>query len=168
MQLWRRTWADAIAADGQTDTTDLRRQLDTAAAAGHDVEVEAEMLDALEQLHRSRGTVAAGTLPVVETQHRVVGSEPCHFSAPASLPLDASQSSGRLLMTPTKAIFVGAGRTAGFAWHTVHEVARLERDVVLLRADQSVSAHFRFNTYGDAVVAAHLAQHFRATRRGRL
>lgn len=157
---WRRTWTEAVGAPSTADPESLRKELDAHAASGADVEVEMEMLDALEHL-RELQRVSASALPVIPTQHRVIGTEPCHFTAPASQPADPAQASGRLLATPTRIIFVGGGRNAAIPWHTIHRVERVERDVLLLRADSTPAAHFRFNTYGDALSAAFLAQHFK-------
>jgi hypothetical protein len=164
---WRVAWSAAM--DG-TDTSDLdlRRQLEALAPHEPDVEIELEMLDALEQLRHMQRLVAGGSLPSVETGHRVIGAEPCHFSAPASLPADPAQASGRVLLTATRAVFVGGGRTSATAWHAVHEVARVERDVLFARADRSAAAHFRFNTYADAAVCALLARELKGRRRASL
>jgi hypothetical protein len=156
---WRREWTHAIDAEDVSLLEPLRRQLDTLNAPGEDVEVELEMLDGLEQL----GTLlAAESLPIVETQHRVVAGDVCHFTAPASLPDDPAQASGRVLFTASKSIFVGGSRPQPVPWHSLREVIRSDRDVLFVRADGSALAHFRFNTYADAVVAAHLARRLRA------
>jgi hypothetical protein len=126
------------------------------------------MLDGLDQLREVQRTVSSGGLPLVDTQHRVIGTERCHFTAPASIAEDHAQSTGRVLLTASRAVFVGAGRTSMTAWHQVHEVARIGRDVALVRADGSPAAHFRFNSYGDALVCAYLARHLRPARRPRL
>ena len=165
---WRTAWTAAIDGSQPATPAELRTQLEAARGDADDIEVELEMLDAAETLAGLRQDLAGGGLPVVETHHRVIGSETCHFTAPASLPDDASQASGRLLFTATRATFVGAGRTSATAWHTVHEVLRSDRDVLLVRADHTPAAHFRFNTYADAVSAAFLARHLRKPRAGRL
>jgi hypothetical protein len=159
---WRRTWAEAL--DNDASAGPLREQLDAITAPDLDTEVEVEMLDGLEQLREVQRTVAAGTLPVVETHHRVIGADRCHFTAPASLPSDEHQANGRLLLTSARAVFVGGGRTSASPWHMVHQVVRLERDVLLLRADRTPVAHYRFNTYGDAVLCAFLAGRLRRAR----
>ena len=165
---WRQAWHRAIETPDHTDITALRRELDDAAPPDGDIEIELEMLEALQQLREVQAAAVHGRLPSVDTQHRIVATEPCHFTAPASLPDDAAQTSGRVLMTPTRAIFVGAGRTSTTAWHAVREVVRVDRDVALVRADRSAAVQFRFNTFGDSVVAAFLAAHFRNARRTRL
>jgi hypothetical protein len=163
---WRNDWAAAIEQD--EDGAALRGRLTTLATVEPDVEMELEMLDALDQLRAVRQTVSAGELPRVDTQHRVIAAETCHFTAPASIATDHAQSTGRLLLTASRAVFVGAGRTSVSAWHQVNEVVRIERDVLLVRADRTPAAHFRFNSYGDAVVCAFLARHLRTVRRTRL
>ena len=166
-QEWRSAWSAAVEATEENDA-ELRRKLEALTTADADLEVELEMLDALEQLRTAQRLIAGGSLPVVETGHRVIGAEGCHFSASASLPSDQRQASGRVLFTPVRAVFVGGGQTSAAAWHAVHEVVRIERDVLLLRADRSPAAHFRFNIYADAVVSALLARHLKGRRGGRL
>jgi hypothetical protein len=165
---WRQGWQRALEAPGNGDLAALRRDLDQAVPPDGDVEVELEMLEALEQLRQFQQDAARGTLPVLETQHRLVAAEGCHFTAPASVTDEAAQASGRVLVTPSRVVFVGAGRTQVTAWHAVRDVVRIERDVALVRADRSPAAQFRFNTYTDAVVTAFLAAHFKDARRPRL
>lgn len=167
LEHWRKAWQAAVERDGSSDR-DLRAQLEALSAAEPDVEVELEMLDGLDQLRSAQRLAAAGALPSVDTQHRVIGREHCHFTAPASMPNDHAQSSGRVLLTGSRAIFVGAGQTSTTAWHVVHDVARIERDVLLARADRTPAAHFRFNNYGDALVCAFLASRLKPSRSPRL
>ena len=165
---WRAAWAAAIDGTNPLTAGTLREQLDLARRDGDDIEVELEMLEASDALAGLDQALAAGQLPVVETHHRVIGTEACHFAAPASRPDDTAQASGRLLFTATRATFVGGGRTSATPWHAVHEVLRSERDVLLVRADHTAAAHYRFNTYADAVSAARLARHLRQAQRTRL
>ena len=153
---WHQSWAKAMKEDDGAAVSELRAALTTLAGHTDDVELEEEMLDALERLGRLREHGAS--LPVVETHHRVIGSERCHFTAPASLPSDPSQPSGRLLLTGTRSLFVGGGRTSAVAWHAVRQIARNGRDVIFARADGSGAAHYRFNTFADAAEAAFLAR----------
>lgn len=165
---WRQAWQRAIDTPTEGDLATLRRELEEATPADGDVEMELEMLEALEQLRQFQLQAASGSLPVIETQHRMVAAEACHFSAPASVADEGAQTSGRVLITPARVVFVGAGRTQVTAWHAVRDVVRLSRDVAFVRADRSVAAQFRFNTFGDAVVTAFLSAHFRDARRPRL
>ena len=156
---WHEAWSAAIAAEDPSQSARLKEQLASLPVApGDDNEVELEMLDALDQLQSLWEHTNAGGLPVLETHHRVVAGDPCHFTAPATLPDDPAQASGRLLFTSTRSLFIGAGRPQPVAWHSVREVVRSNRDVVLVRADGSAAAHFRFNTFGDAAAAVFLAR----------
>ena len=167
LQRWREAWTAAI--DGPADSdAELRAQLDALSIGEPDIELECEMLDALEALRTMQRAIANGGPPIIETHHRVIGTEACHFTAPASIATDQAQAAGRVLLTRTRAVFVGAGRTAATPWHQVHDVARLQRDVLLARPDQTPVAHFRFNTYADAVVCAFLASHLKPVKRPRL
>lgn len=161
---WRVAWTEAIDGPGGPDVTALRQQFDAARGGVEDVEVELEMLDAAEALAGLHRVHATTGLPTVDTHHRVIGAEACHFTAPASLPGDQAQASGRLLFTSTRAVFVGGGRSTLTAWHTVHEVLRSDRDVLLVKPDASAAGHYRFNTYTDAVTAAFLARQLRKAR----
>lgn len=162
LETWRQAWTQALESD--RSSAPLREQLAALAAPDLDVEVELEMLDAIDQLRDAQGAAATGALPVVETHHRVIGADRCHFTAPASLPSDEQQANGRLLLTSGRAVFVGGGRTSAAPWHSVHEIVRVERDVLLLRADRTPAAHYRFNTYADAVLCAFLAGRLRRAR----
>ena len=162
---WREAWTEAVVAEDGSRAAALRAQLNgLPLGAGDDNEVELEMIDALERLALLAGETAAGALPVVETQHRVLGGDRCHFTAPASLPEDPSQPSGRVLFTGARTFFVGGSQTQPVAWHAVRDVLHAERDVVLVRADGTAAAHFRFNSYCDAVAAAFLARRLRGAK----
>jgi hypothetical protein len=164
---WRNAWAAAIE-QGEAGDGPLRDWLKELSTHEADVEIELEMLEALDQLRATQRAVSAGSLPVVDTQHRVIAAESCHFTAPASMATDQAQSTGRVLLTGSRAVFVGAGRTSVTPWHQVHAVARIDRDVVLLRGDRTPTAHFRFNSYADALVCAFLAGQLRPAKRPRL
>ena len=155
----------AVNAEDTSRTAVLKAELEGLPLhAGEDNEMELEMIDALERLSSLHQETANGALPAVETQHRVLAGDRCHFSAPASLPDDPAQASGRVLFTAVKSLFVSGGQPHTVAWHTVRDVIQAERDVLMLRADTTPAAHFRFNTFGDAVAAAFLARRLKGTR----
>jgi hypothetical protein len=160
---WRAEWIRVLEGPG-TDDERLREALRSLAASEADVELETEMLDALDALRAAQRQVADGALPTVETHHRVIGTDRCHFTAPACLPADPAQPAGRVLLGGSRAIFVGGGRTAATAWHSVRDVVRSERDVLFVRGDGTAAAQYRFNTYGDAIVCAFLARQLRSVR----
>lgn len=167
-QRWRAAWTAAVEAGDAARLDELRAQLTALELRdGEDVELELEMLDALERLGAVRHETMAGALPTVETQHRVISGETCHFTAPASLPDDPSQSSGRVLFTSSRSVFVGGAPARPVAWHLVGDIVRHDRDVLLVRGDGSGAAHFRFNTFADAVVAAFLARRLKGAKGSR-
>jgi hypothetical protein len=157
---WRKAWARA-AGDSASDVValaGLRARLDQLSGR-EDVEIEREMLDGLEQALSLTSAIKDRGLPALATGHRVVGTDTCHFIAPASMPDDAAQPSGRLLLTNARAIFVGGGRGLTVAWHALARPAQTERDLVLVRRDGSALYRFRCNSYGDALCAAVTARH---------
>lgn len=160
---WRAEWVRVLEGPG-TDDEPLREALRELTANEPDVELETEMLDALDALRLAQRQLSDGGLPVVETHHRVIGTDRCHFTAPACLPADQAQPAGRVLLGGSRAFFVGGGRTAATPWHSVREVVRSERDVLFVRADGTAAAHYRFNTYGDAIVCAFLARQLRSVK----
>lgn len=161
---WREAWAAAVDAEDVSPFASMKAELERFQTTPEaDVEVELEMLDALDRLRTLRDETTGGALPLVETHHRIVSGEHCHFTAPVSLPDDSGQASGRLLFTAARSIFIGGGRPHPVPWHAVREVIQTERDVLLIRVD-GTGAHFRFNTFADAVAAAFLARRLKGTK----
>ena len=146
----------------------LSADLNGLALPEEEIEIEREMLDGLEQVSQLHAALAADGLPVVETGHRVVGTETCHFSAPSSMPDDVAQPTGRLIFTGARAIFAGGARALTLPWHTVGEVVQKDRDVILVRHDRETFHRFRCNVFADALCAGLLARTLaRRTRGGR-
>ena len=155
---WRTEWEAAVRSGEAGTIGRLRSSLDGFGLPEEEVEVEREMLDALERLAEVASTVASEGLPALVTGHRVVGRDVCHFSSPVSMPDEPSQPSGRLLLTSARAIFVGGANGAAVAWHAVAEVHCQTRDLVLVRRDRERVYRFRCNSYADALVGAFLAR----------
>jgi hypothetical protein len=159
VEAWRADWARA-AARADVDAVvvaELRARLERWRDE-EDLEIEREMLDGLEQAIGLNSSIAADGLPIVATGHRVVGTDNCHFIAPASMPDDPAQPSGRLLLTSGRAIFAGGGRAITAPWHALTRPTQTERDLVLVRVDGSALYRFRCNSYGDALCAAIVAR----------
>jgi hypothetical protein len=154
---WKRAWSDAATHPDAARIAELRTRLDQLSAPDGDLEIEREMLDGLERVVEFAATVAQQGLPVLTTGHRVVGTDTCHFTAPVSMPDDAAQPSGRLLLTNVRAIFVGGARGVTVAWHAVARPLHTDRDLVLVRADGTVH-RFRCNSFDDALCAAFVAR----------
>src|SRR5688572_26433066 len=161
VRAWREAWSRAVVAldAGALDTleTILRRQPPIA----DDVEIEEEMLDGLRQLLEVERDLAAARLPLVETSHRVVGADRCHFSAPVSVPDDPAQPTGRLLLTSTRAVFAGGARTPSLPWHGVREILQSGRDLIFVlgRAGEEGGQRFRCNSFAEALCGTAIARH---------
>lgn len=162
---WRRLWRDACVAPDVETAESLESALDAFGLPEEEIEIEREMLAGLHELTTLRGSVTSNGLPTIETGHRVVGTDRCHFSAPASMPDDSAQPSGRLILTSARAIFVGGARSTTIAWHAVAEVLQQERDVMLVKHDRETFHRYRCNVYGDALSAAFLARALAARHR---
>jgi hypothetical protein len=157
-QEWRSACAGAIGLPDKTILDRLRADLESWGSADDDIEVEREMLDGLGDLVALAHSVSGGALPAVETGHRVVGSEVCHLSATCSMPDEAGQPGGRMLLTERRAIFVGGARGVTVAWHAVAEAMLADRDVLLIRADREHLYRFRCNSYSDAFRGTFIAR----------
>ena len=162
---WRREWRTACAEPSAERVASLARSLDGLGLSEDDAEIEREMLEGLEHLVALHASIVSGQLPRVETGHRVVGTDTCHFSAPSSMPDEPSQPSGRLLLTSARAIFVGGARAVTVPWHAIVEVLDADRDVIFVRHDRQTFYRFRCNIYGDALSAAFLARTLAARQR---
>jgi hypothetical protein len=168
---WREAWSQAVASLDTGAVAPLEAALRRTPGFADDLEIEEEMLDALRQLLDLEGELAASRIPVVETTHRVVGSDRCHFSAPVSMPDDPVQPTGRLLLTSTRAVFAGGARTPALPWHAAREVIQSGRDLFFVfRSAQDDGGHrFRCNSFADALCGAAIARHLlRSARGGRL
>jgi hypothetical protein len=165
---WRREWTRAVAAVDADAARRLRAALEAAPPLAEDVEVEEEMLEGLERLIALTAELGTGRLPHIETSHRVLRGDLCHYSAPASMPDDPGQPSGRLLLTSGRAVFVGGSKVASLPWHAAVQALQGDRDLLIARADGQTGYRFRCNTYGDALCAAALARHLMTRARRRI
>lgn len=144
----------------------LRHRLPDLGLTEDDVALELEMADGLLDVAALQAGAARGEgLPVVQTNHRALGTEPCHFLAPAWRPDESGEGGGKLLMTPRRLVFLGAPPVT-VSWAHVAEVSEAGRDIVVrVRPDRLVA--FRCNSYNDTVRGVWLAQQLTAAvRRG--
>ena len=165
---WRDTWNRAVAALDAGAVAPLEAALRATPPPADDLEFEEEMLDALKQLLELERELSASGVPVVETSHRVVGTDRCHFSAPVSMPDDPAQPTGRLLLTSTRAVFAGGSRTPALPWHATREVIQSGRDLLFIfKSAQDDAGHrFRCNSFADALCGAAIARHLISPKRG--
>ncbi len=122
-------------------------------------ESQEEMLEGLERL---LALVQAPALPVVATQHRVIGQAVCHFLAPASL-IDQVDAGGKLFVTSERLVFA-AGTVQKWPWHAITAISRAERDVVIDLRGHPSAVRLRPNSYGDALLVVAVAERLRANR----
>ncbi|HEX9368448.1 MAG TPA: hypothetical protein VF921_17585 [Vicinamibacterales bacterium] len=168
---WREAWRRAVASLDAAAAGPLEAALHRTPPFAEDLEIEEEMLDALRLLLALDRELTASRLPVVDTTHRVVGADRCHFSAPVSMPDDPAQPTGRLLLTSTRAVFAGGARTPALPWHATRQVIQSGRDLLLVfKNSQGDDGHrFRCNSFADALCGAAIARHLmRASLGGRL
>jgi len=147
--LWWRE-ASSIADDPTTaaiDALELRATFDQV----EDADRQREMIAGLRQLAE---VASRAEPPVVTTQHRVIGSDTCHFIGPASRVADVD-SSGKVFLTSTRLVLV-VGAVAAWPWHRITDIARVDRDVVFTVAGAD-AVRVRLNTFGEALVVRHLA-----------
>jgi hypothetical protein len=155
---WKREWT---AAAGSLDPASARRLKDRLDALGlpeDDVEIEREMLDALDDAAALSSEIARSGLPILETGHRVVGHDRCHFTAAASMPDEQGQPTGRLLLTSARAIFLGGANAVSTAWHMIDEASQDARDLVLVRTTHDRLYRFQCNSFSDALRGALIAR----------
>lgn len=155
-------WSEANALAGRPDAdrlAALRTQVADAGTAPDIAELQHEMIDGLERVMALVGDPA---LPVLATQHRVIGHEVCHFIAPVSL-IEEVDVSGKLFATAERIVFA-AGTVRQWPWHAVAALRRVERDVVIDLRGRPAAARLRTNTYGDALLLVALAERLRVNR----
>jgi len=110
LRRWRQRWEQVTASANGIDIEPLRSELEALGLPEEEVEIEREMLEGLRERQALSSAIRVSGLPTVETGHRVVRGEPCHYTAPASMPEEPGQPAGRLLLTSGRAIFVGGAK----------------------------------------------------------
>jgi hypothetical protein len=150
--------ADAIAEHPDAGT--LRSlQAQPAAESLDEAEQREEMLDGLRQLVE---LAAADQPPIIQTQHRVIGTDACYFVAPATLVEDVG-TPGKLFLTSNRLVFAG-GRVQAWPWHRLRDMRRRGRDLFIALAGATDAVRLQCNTFGDAMIARHLAMWFTRSR----
>ena len=157
---WRTRWAAAVTALDGSAVAELDAALRAEPPLADDLEIEEEMLDGLRHLIALERDLASGAPPVIDTSHRVVGADRCHFSAPVSIPDDPAQPTGRLLLTSTRAAFAGGTRAPALPWHAIRDVVQTGRDLLFVTSRGPEEAQrFRCNSYGEAMCGAAIAKY---------
>jgi hypothetical protein len=146
-------WRDAEAA-AVTPTPEIVDRLRgglAAAATPDDRERREEFLDGLDRVLELSSN---GGLPSLVTQHRVIGTDVCHFVVPVSLAAQL-ESSGKLFLTSQRIVFASHG-VQSWPWHRVRGAVRLGRDLAITVAGVADPVHIQCNCYGDAMTALHI------------
>lgn len=141
--------ADAAAIDRET-VNRLRATMPPATRLDDDAERQEELMDGLDRLL----PLSEGALPVLATQHRVIGTDACHAVLPASL-ASQTEAPGKLFVTSHRIVFAGA-KVLAWPWHRVGRLVRLERGLAITVAGQPEAVYIICNTYGDAMVASRI------------
>src|SRR5262245_52685146 len=119
---WRLANRIALAPTGSA-IDELRASL-TSAGDVDEIDRREEMIAGLMRLMELG---ARETLPQIETQHRVIGADRCHFAAPADLGGD-QDAPGKVFVTSSRLVFAGPA-VSSWRWHRIREIARIERDL---------------------------------------
>jgi hypothetical protein len=118
------------------------------------VELELEQLHAVEAAWALSVRIERQGLPVVPTQHRVIGPDRCHFTTPAFLANDGPDRTGRLFLTNRRVVF-GATPPVSIAWERTRRIDADGRD---LRVEvPGLTYVFRCNGHQEARCAALVA-----------
>lgn len=152
------------AADGSTLERLLARRVEL--GLGEDeAAIEIEMLEGLRDFVLFRAGVEREGLPVLDTQHRVLGADRCHFWT-AAFPPDRVESGGKLFLTGTRLVFLGGGVQA-VPWHAVSTIGRDGRDLVFVVPSRDAVFRFRCNAFGEAMRGQYVAERLLAENRAR-
>lgn len=160
-RLW---WQEADSAGLEPDraTIDRLRGAITPSSAPaplDETENQQEMIDGLDALLQLAETTA---LPIVETQHRVIGADTCHLLVPATLAGEVAVP-GKIFLTSARLVFAG-GRAQAWPWHRVRTIRRAGRNVLVVVAGSESAVHLQCNSYGDALLVAYVANRLTAAR----
>ncbi len=153
---WWSAADDAALVPGADAIARLRETVTPLATSPDEHERQLEMIAGLEQL---ASLADDSTLPMVTTQHRVIGHDTCHFLAPAGRP-DHPDAAGKIFVTSTRLVFV-SGAPIAWPWHRISNVVRRDRDVMIQISGQDEPLMMRCNSYGDALALCHVAARVR-------
>ena len=110
-----------------------------------------EMIAGLDAL----AALAAGPLPVLTTQHRVIGADTCHFIMPVTL-ADDVPAPGKLFVTSARLIVAASGSRA-WPWHRIRGVTRAGRELLVGGAGDA-TLRIICNNFADALAVEHVAR----------
>ncbi|HEY7475041.1 MAG TPA: hypothetical protein VH679_08515 [Vicinamibacterales bacterium] len=150
----RAWWHEAEAASAAPSSGAIAR-LRQALASVTSLDEKERREEFVEGLERVLELSSNGGLPSLVTQHRVIGTDVCHFVAPVSL-AGQMESAGKLFLTSQRIVFAGHGVQA-WPWHRVRGVIRLGRDLAITVAGLPEPVHIQCNSYADAMSAHYMS-----------
>lgn len=157
--------AEVLASRSSTDADALARIKLRPAALGlteDDVALELEMLDGLLDVLQLRGAIQQGRpLPLVDTSHRALAGEACHFMAPAFRADQPNDPGGKLFFTSRRLLYLGAP-SVSCGWAHVADVRDAGRDLIVRIRPETLRT-FRCNSYVDTLRGAYIASQLLAT-----
>lgn len=122
-----------------------------------EVELEIERVHGALDLMALRTATARDGLPIVEHQHKAVGTDRCHFRASASLANDGADRTGRLFLTERRLVFVTSPMIA-LSWGAIGTIEQDERDLIVTPVTRTTIYQFRCNSFSEAQCGAFIAQ----------
>ncbi len=147
---WTAWWqeADRVALSASEDAIARLAEPLGDLAPEDDVEPQEEMVEGL----RALVALSARTeLPVVPSQHRVVGSDACHIIAPVTL---TDGSPAKLFLTSRRLVLVSGGVTTRH-WPAAGRPSRDGRRLTFGSGEGALVV--QCNTFGEALSAQHVA-----------
>jgi hypothetical protein len=133
-----------------------------------DVAIELEMIEGhLQALDLAEAIARGERPPIVETGHRVLGTDTCYFTAPASALTRGADETGRLFLTSRRIVFMGGG-VKSVSWGSVAELREDGRDIIVLAPAGELAHRFRCNSYIDSKRGICLARWLRTEARNGL
>lgn len=154
---WRRRAVAAAEQGTADDVAALLAELESAGWDHDEVDLDVERLEGRRVQLALTAAIDRDGLPVVETQHRVVGHDVCHFRAPAFLANDGHDATGTLLLTNRRLVFLAADPVA-LRWSEVRKASALDRDLVVVPVARGLVYRIRLNTFADAARAFAIAR----------
>ncbi|MPY89896.1 MAG: hypothetical protein GEU99_18475 [Luteitalea sp.] len=122
-----------------------------------EVELEVEMIRGALDVLSLRERVAHEGLPILEHQHKVLGTDRCHFRCSAFTVDEGGNRTGRLFLTDQRMLFL-ASPVLAVPWNAIASVEDDERDIVVRTVTLGVAYRFHCNAFSDARCGAFIAQ----------
>ncbi|HUF47414.1 MAG TPA: hypothetical protein VMM93_06315 [Vicinamibacterales bacterium] len=153
-------WDDANRA-GTAPSVEAIDRLHAALAPVAEADIREQQEEMIGGLRHLFALATRADLPVVESQHRVVGTDVCHLITPVTFG-GSEAAPGKLFLTSRRLIIVTGGVTTR-PWHATRRLERIGRSVFVGAGEALLEV--RCNSYGDALVAHHIGSRLVAAAR---